>query len=146
MDEIKVEIIKAGPEQRLLDRARHRAFLMMAARQLGRDANIVSAYIVATAAISFAGNNSAWAMALGIDELLGVCHATSLAEATEASERLVWMPEDTGALEDWRSGFLSYNGGPVEVIGWRQGNAEKDEALSFWIAGGSMPIAPAPIR
>lgn len=87
-------------------------------------------------AVSNTGVSPAWAMALDIDGLLGVCHATTLAEATAAGERLGWVQADPQAPEDWRSGFLSYNGGPVDVVDWRQGKAEKDEALSFWIAGG----------
>lgn len=92
--------------------------------------------IVCAAVISFAGIGPAWAMALDMEHLLGICQASSVAEAVQAGERLGWMPEDPQSLDDWRSGFLEYNGGPVDVVAWRRGKAEKDEALSFWIAGG----------
>jgi hypothetical protein len=39
-------------------------------------------------------------------------------------------------LEKWRASFASYNGGPVEVLGWRRGGNEGDDSLSFWFAGG----------
>jgi hypothetical protein len=94
------------------------------------------AFVIALATVMLFAGNPAWAMALDMDQLMGVCLSTTLAEAAEAGDRLGWVSEDPQALEDWRSGFLGYNGGPVEVIGWRQGEAEKDEALSFWVAGG----------
>lgn len=49
-----------------------------------------SLVIALATAASFAGIGPVCAMALDMDQLLSVCHATSVAEATKAGERLGW--------------------------------------------------------
>jgi hypothetical protein len=74
--------------------------------------------------------------ALTIDQLLDICRSLTVLEAAAKGDRLGW-PRMTGArVEEWRAGFLSYNGGAVQVLSWQREAKDVADAVSFWTAQG----------
>lgn len=69
-------------------------------------------------------------------QILEICHATTVAEATAKGDALGWTRMTDADTASWRNGFVRHNGGTVEQVGWQRGPAEGDDALSFWIATG----------
>ncbi|MFB9951481.1 hypothetical protein ACFFP0_21745 [Rhizobium puerariae] len=73
---------------------------------------------------------------LTVPRLLDICLSSTVSEATAKGNALGWGRMKDQETEEWRTNFLAYNGGSVDVIGWRRGENEGDGLLSFWIAKG----------
>ena len=71
-----------------------------------------------------------------VDRLLGICEAPDVQAATVKGEELGWKLLTHAETEEWRGNFVSYNGGSVEVIGWRREKTGQADLLSFWVAVG----------
>jgi hypothetical protein len=71
-----------------------------------------------------------------LPQLLDFCDSQTIAEAQAKGDQFGWRRMTGTELADWRTGFIAYNGGPVEVSGWRRGDQSGDDSLSFWVAGG----------
>ncbi|MFK3780311.1 hypothetical protein [Agrobacterium sp. NPDC089420] len=67
-----------------------------------------------------------------VDRLLNICEAPTVEAASVKGDELGWPRMTDTETEDWRRHFVAYNGGSVEVVGWRG----EVESLSFWIATG----------
>ena len=50
-----------------------------------------------------------------------------------ASDQLGWQRLIAAETEEWRTQFVGYNGGSVEVVGWRLDNTDGTHSLSFWV-------------
>ena len=76
--------------------------------------------------------------ALSPKRLLEVCNSQSIAEVTAKGNQLGWetVPATDPSTVEWRKSFVSYNGGSVDVVGWRKTSTENVEVLSFWVAEG----------
>jgi len=73
---------------------------------------------------------------LTLDQLVEICGSSTIAEAAARGDTSGWGRMSDQIVANWKAGFLAYNGGPVQVVGWRRSDDEKDGLLSFWIAGG----------
>lgn len=71
-----------------------------------------------------------------MDRLLAVCEAPTVPAALAQGGELGWPRLTDADTQEWRTGFLGYNGGSVEVVGWRRGDAREAETLSYWVAVG----------
>lgn len=71
-----------------------------------------------------------------IDRLLDICAAPTVQTATMKGDELGWRRQTDTETEEWRNHFLAYNGGSVDVVGWRRDRADGAESLSFWVAVG----------
>jgi hypothetical protein len=71
-----------------------------------------------------------------LTQLLDFCGSQTMAEAEAKAGQFGWRRMTDADLQDWRAGFIAYNGGTVEVSGWRRGDKTTDDSLSFWIARG----------
>ncbi|NKB84715.1 hypothetical protein HED51_22905 [Ochrobactrum grignonense] len=72
-----------------------------------------------------------------VDRLLDICEAPNVRAATVKGDELGWRRQTDAETEEWRSHFVAYNGGSVEVVGWRRDdNAGEADLLSFWVAVG----------
>jgi hypothetical protein len=74
--------------------------------------------------------------ALTSSQLFDICASSTLSEAAPKGDQLGWPRMSDAQLEDWRSKFIHHNGGSVQVLGWRRGQRDGDDSLSFWIAEG----------
>ena len=66
------------------------------------------------------------------DRRLDIGEAPTVQAGLIKGDELGWPRMTDAETEDWRSHFVAYNGGSVEVVGWR----DEAESLSFWIATG----------
>lgn len=82
------------------------------------------------------GAATAMPLAMTIDRLLNICNAPTIQAATVSGNELGWQRQTDAEIEEWRTHFVGYNGGSVEVVSWRRDNAGGAESLSFWIAVG----------
>ena len=73
---------------------------------------------------------------ISLAQVVEVCGSKSVAEASAKAAARQWRPMQAGRLDEWRTAFVSYNGGSVEVTGWRSGESGEADTLSFWIARG----------
>jgi hypothetical protein len=71
-----------------------------------------------------------------LTQLFDFCGSQTMAEAEAKADQFGWRRMTDADLHDWRAGFIAYNGGTVEVSGWRRGDNVSDDSLSFWIAHG----------
>ncbi|UXS43013.1 hypothetical protein FY150_24745 (plasmid) [Agrobacterium tumefaciens] len=87
---------------------------------------------------AFLNTGAATAMSgdMTIGRLLDICEAPTVQAAIPKGDQLGWPRLADAETEEWRTHFVGYNGGPVEVVGWRRDNIEGVESLSFWVAGG----------
>ncbi|MBZ5759279.1 MULTISPECIES: hypothetical protein [Rhizobium] len=72
-------------------------------------------------------------MPLTADQLIGICESSTVVEASKKGDVLGWQPVEDKA---WKKSFENYNGGSVDVVGWRRGAKDSDGLLSFWISTG----------
>ncbi|WP_425624824.1 hypothetical protein [Agrobacterium radiobacter] len=70
------------------------------------------------------------------ERLLIICEAPTVQTATTKGDELGWRRLTDAEAEEWRRSFVAYNGGSVDVVGWRHEKAGGAESLSFWIAIG----------
>lgn len=68
--------------------------------------------------------------------LLEICDSKSVIEARQRGTSLGWNEVDQTKLEEWRSSFVSHNGGSVDVVGWERSAATENLSVSFWISQG----------
>lgn len=73
---------------------------------------------------------------LTADRLLDICEAPTVQTATERGDEIGWPRLTNAETQEWRTHFVAYNGGSVDIVGWRRENAGEVESLSFWIAVG----------
>ncbi len=66
-------------------------------------------------------------------------------EARQTGKDLGWTQVDQSKLKDWRNGFVSHNGGSVDVVGWERGAEYEHLSVSFWISQGSNAHKACPI-
>ncbi|MCJ2877435.1 hypothetical protein JUM41_24605 [Rhizobium pusense] len=71
-----------------------------------------------------------------VDRLLAICEAPGVQAATVKGEALGWKRLTDAETEEWRNNFVTYNGGSVEVVGWRREKTDHADLLSFWVAVG----------
>lgn len=89
-----------------------------------------------SAALLNIGAAAAMPVDMTVDRLLNICKAPTVQSAIVSGNELGWQRQTDAELEEWRSHFVAYNGGSVDVVGWRRDNAGGAESLSFWIAVG----------
>lgn len=82
------------------------------------------------------GEAAATSADMTVDRLLGVCEAPTVQEAMVNGDKLDWQRLSSTDIEEWRRSFVGYNGGSVDVVGWRHEREGGVELLSFWIAAG----------
>ncbi|NTA40083.1 hypothetical protein [Agrobacterium salinitolerans] len=70
------------------------------------------------------------------ERLLTICEALTMQEAMVDGDKLDWQRMSSADIEEWRRSFAGYNGGTVDVVGWRNEREGGAELLSFWIAAG----------
>lgn len=87
---------------------------------------------------AFSGIGAATAMPVDmmVDRLLDICEATTVQTAIVRGDELGWQRLTNAETEEWRTHFLAYNGGSVDVVGWRREQAGGADSLSFWVAAG----------
>ncbi|WP_432355115.1 hypothetical protein RMR16_020155 [Agrobacterium sp. rho-13.3] len=71
-----------------------------------------------------------------VDRLLAICDATDVQAATVQGDKLGWQRLTDAETEGWRTDVVGYNGGSVEVVGWRRESAGRTDSFSFWVAVG----------
>jgi len=88
--------------------------------------------------VLFSGVGAVGAMPtdMTVDRLLDICEARTVDAATANGSELGWQRLADAETEEWRTNFVAYNGGSVELVGWRREQAGGDESLWFWIAVG----------
>lgn len=75
--------------------------------------------------------------AMPAERLLTICEAPTVQTAMTKGDELGWPRLTDAETEEWRRSFVAYNGGSVDVVGWRHEKAGGVESLSFWLATGS---------
>jgi hypothetical protein len=83
-----------------------------------------------------AGMSAAMPAMPPLAQVLDFCGSTTMPEAAAKGDQLGWRRMTDAEIEPWRTGFAATNGGPVEVLGWRRGDNDRDDSLSFWVAHG----------
>jgi hypothetical protein len=73
--------------------------------------------------------------ALTAAQLHYICESETILEAEARGGQLGWLRTPDAQLEEWRRGFVAFNGGTVQVLGWRRDGSGRD-SLSFWVAQG----------
>lgn len=86
--------------------------------------------------IAGAGTAVAMPTDMTVARLLDICEARTVGAAAAMGDELGWQRLADSETEEWRASFVAYNGGSVELVGWRQAPASGEETLSFWIAVG----------
>ncbi|WP_425960312.1 hypothetical protein [Rhizobium nepotum] len=71
-----------------------------------------------------------------VERLLDLCEVSTVQEAMVNGDKLDWQRLSNADIEEWRRSFVGYNGGSVDVVGWRHEREGGAELLSFWIAAG----------
>lgn len=71
-----------------------------------------------------------------IENVLNVCSAPDVPTAVERANQDGWRRQTDAEVSEWRSAFIGYNGGSVDVVAWRNGEGDKADTLSFWVAVG----------
>lgn len=71
-----------------------------------------------------------------VERLIDLCEVSTVQEAMLNGDKLDWQRLSNADIEEWRRGFVGYNGGSVDVVGWRHEREGGAELLSFWIAAG----------
>jgi hypothetical protein len=73
---------------------------------------------------------------LTASQLVELCKSSTVSDAVEKGDQLGWRKMNDADLNEWRTSFISYNGGSVDVVGWKRGEGEGDGTVAFWIAQG----------
>lgn len=69
-------------------------------------------------------------------QLVDICSSSTVSDAAAKGDQLSWQRMSDADFNEWRTGFLAYNGGSVDIVGWQHGQGEHVVSLSFWIAQG----------
>lgn len=86
--------------------------------------------------LSGIGASGAMVTETTVNRVLDICDAITVAEASAKGHELGWQRMADSDMEEWRRSFVAYNGGSVDVVGWRREQADGEETFSFWIAEG----------
>ncbi|RFC65865.1 hypothetical protein DY251_16310 [Mesorhizobium denitrificans] len=70
------------------------------------------------------------------DRFLDICDAPNVQAAALKGDQLGWQRLTKAETEEWRSNFLNYNGGSVDVVGWPRERKARSDSMSFWVAVG----------
>lgn len=73
---------------------------------------------------------------LTADRLLDICAAPTVQAAAHRGDEIGWPRLANAETKEWRTNFVAYNGGSVDIVGWRREQANGVELLSFWVAAG----------
>jgi hypothetical protein len=94
--------------------------------------------VISSICAAFLNVGAATAMPLNmtVDRLFSVCEAPTVGAAAGEGDELGWQRLTDAETEEWRTSFVGYNGGSVELVGWRREQGGAAESLSFWIAVG----------
>ncbi|MCT7378627.1 hypothetical protein [Chelativorans salis] len=94
--------------------------------------------VISSICAAFLNVGAATAMPLDmtVDRLLNICEAPTVRAAAGKGDELGWQRLTGAETEEWRTSFVGYNGGSVELVGWQRTQAGGAESLSFWIAVG----------
>jgi hypothetical protein len=71
--------------------------------------------------------------------VLDICESSTVAQAAGKGDTLGWSRMTAAQSKEWRTTFVDYNGGTVELVGWVRGPEVGGDAISFWIAKGQNP-------
>jgi hypothetical protein len=69
-------------------------------------------------------------------QLVDFCTSKTLAEAEAKGDQLGWRRLTPAELENWRTSYIASTGNTVEGTGWRRGDKDGGDSLSFWVARG----------
>jgi hypothetical protein len=69
-------------------------------------------------------------------QLVDFCTSKTLAEAEAKGDQLGWRRLTPAELENWRTSYIASTGNTVEGSGWRRGDKDGGDSLSFWVARG----------
>jgi hypothetical protein len=94
------------------------------------------AIIIATVVSIYAGSSAAAPVEMTVDRLISICMASDIQDVSAKGEELGWQRMSEADTSEWRSAFQGYNGGSVEVVGWKREQSDSTDSLSFWIAVG----------
>lgn len=83
-----------------------------------------------------AGAVMAMPVDMNVDRLISICESSTVSGAAAKGDELGWPRLTDAETEEWRTGFVAYNGGAVEVVGWKRTQADAVDLLSFWVATG----------
>lgn len=97
-----------------------------------RAIGIISAAVAST----YVGASAAAPVEMTVDRLIDICRASSIQDASTKADGLGWQRMSEADTSEWRSAFLGYNGGSVDVVGWKREPSDNMDLLSFWIAVG----------
>lgn len=76
-----------------------------------------------------------------LDRLLDVCEASTVQEAMVNGDKLDWQRLSNADIEEWRRNFVGYNGGSVDLVGWRH---ERKAEWSYCRSG--LPLVLMDVR
>ncbi len=82
------------------------------------------------------GTAVAMSAPVSADLLLDICRAPTLEEAARLGDGLGWSRQTDAETQEWRTSFNAYNGGSVNVVGWRSGEADDAQILAYWVSDG----------
>lgn len=82
------------------------------------------------------GSGTAMRENMTVDRLLAICEAPDVQAAVEQGDKLGWERLTDAETEEWRTHFVGYNGGSVDVVGWMRESGGQTDTLSFWVAVG----------
>ncbi|WP_430259453.1 hypothetical protein [Neorhizobium sp. IRS_2294] len=94
------------------------------------------AIIIATVVSIYAGSSAAAPVEMTVDRLISICMASDIEDVSATGDELGWQRMSEADTSEWRSAFQGYNGGSVEVVGWKREQSDSTDSLSFWIAVG----------
>lgn len=93
--------------------------------------------IVSAVVVLFSSAASAAApVEMTVDRLIDICTVSSIKDASAKGDALGWQRTPQADMSEWRSAFVKYNGGSVDVVGWDRAPSDHTDTLSFWVAVG----------
>ncbi len=77
------------------------------------------------------GTATAMPIDMTVERLFSVCEAPTVRAATERGSELGWQRQTDAETEEWRTHFVAYNGGSLEIVGWRRKMQTKPSCCRF---------------
>ncbi|GAK73483.1 hypothetical protein RRU01S_44_00020 [Agrobacterium rubi TR3 = NBRC 13261] len=71
-----------------------------------------------------------------VENVLNICSAPDVRTAIDRANHLGWRRQTDAQVGEWRKAFVGYNGGSVDAVAWNNGEGDKVDKLSFWVATG----------
>lgn len=75
-----------------------------------------------------------------VENVLTICSAPDVRTAVDLANHLGWRRQTDAQVGEWRKAFVGYNGGSVDVVALNNGEGDKVDKLSFWLATGRTDI------